>query len=158
MFYIYCLNVMFLCSSVAEPQRNLSAQASPTRTRSPDPKVVVDSLADDVGTATLPPGAAEKRTTSPPVVDLRVASPPHASDAGAGGAIGDVRMSGSLKIIDVDPISSRPVGADDDLVKDQAQSDQVPGGPGTSGAQVPNSSPMSPRLPRREIDWNNTPW
>jgi hypothetical protein len=60
--------------------------------------------------------------------------------------------------IDVDPITARPAGADDDLVKDQAQIDQALGGPGTSGAQVPNSSIISQRLPRGEIDWNNAPW
>jgi hypothetical protein len=74
----------------------------------------VDSLADDAGTATSPPGAAEKRTTSPPVVDLRVASPQRAGDAGEGSTIGDVGTPASPRIIDVDPISSRP----DDLVND----------------------------------------
>jgi hypothetical protein len=47
---------------------------------------------------------------------------------------------------------------DGDLVRDQPHMEQAPKGPGTSGAQVPNSSPMSPRLSRREIDWNDTPW
>jgi hypothetical protein len=75
-----------------------------------------------------------------------------------GGAVGDVGTPASPRIIDVDPISSRPAGADDDRVKDQAQIDQAPGGPGMSGAEVPDSSPTSPRLLRREIDWNNTPW
>jgi hypothetical protein len=46
----------------------------------------------------------------------------------------------------------------DDLVKDQPQIDQAPRGPGTSGAQVPDSSSWSLRLPGREIDWNDTPW
>jgi hypothetical protein len=46
---------------------------------------------------------------------------------------------------------------EEDLVKDQAQIDQAQKGPRTSGAQVPDSSPSSPRLPRREIDWNDTP-
>jgi hypothetical protein len=27
-----------------------------------------------------------------------------------------------------------------------------------SSAQVPDSSPSSPTLPRREIDWNDIPW
>jgi hypothetical protein len=112
---------MFLCRSVAEPQRDLGAQALPSHTRSPDPKVVVDSLADDAGTATPPPGAAEKRTTSPPVVDSKVASPPRAGDTGAGGVDGDVRTLASPRIIDVDPIISRPAGADDDLIKDQVK-------------------------------------
>jgi hypothetical protein len=43
-------------------------------------------------------------------------------------------MPPSLRIIDVDPISTRPGGVDDDLVKDQAQIDQALGGPGMSGA------------------------
>jgi hypothetical protein len=111
---------MSLCESVAEPQRDLHAQASPSRTRSPDPKVVVESLADNVGTTTLPPAAGEKRVTPPPAVDSRTVSPPRAGDAGAGGAVGDVRMSPSPRIIDVDPISSRPGGVDNDLVKDHA--------------------------------------
>jgi hypothetical protein len=51
---------MFLCRSVVEPQRDLGAQASPSRMRSPDPKVVVDLLADDTRTATLPLGAGER--------------------------------------------------------------------------------------------------
>jgi hypothetical protein len=72
----------WLCRSVAEPQRNLGAQASPSHTRLPDPKVMVESLVDDVRTATHPWGAAENRATSPPVVDSRVASPPRAVEAG----------------------------------------------------------------------------
>jgi hypothetical protein len=67
-------------------------------------------------------------------------------------------MSASPRIIDVDPISARPSGVDEGLVRDQAQIDQAPQGPGTSGAQVLDSSPSSPRLSRREIDWNDTPW
>jgi hypothetical protein len=39
---------------------------------------------------------------------------------GEGGAVGDVRVPASPKIIDVDPISCKPGGADD-LVKDQPQ-------------------------------------
>jgi hypothetical protein len=47
---------------------------------------------------------------------------------------------------------------EEDMVKDLAQIDHAPKGPGTSGGQVHDSSPLSPRLPRREIDWNDTPW
>jgi hypothetical protein len=126
----------------------VGAQASPSHIRSPDPKVVVESLADDAGTTTPPPAAGEKRTTPPPVEDSRTASPPHVGDAIAGGAIGDVGTPSSPRIIDVDPMSVRPGGVDDDLVKDQAQIDQAPGGPRTSSAQVPYSSPTSPRLLR----------
>jgi hypothetical protein len=118
----------------------------------------VESLTDDAQTATPPPGAGEERTTPSVASDSRMVSPPRACDAGVGSAVGDVGTPTSPRIIDVDPISSRPAGADNVLVKDQAQIDQAPRGPGTSGAQVPNSSPTSPRLPRREIDCNNTPW
>jgi hypothetical protein len=109
---------------------------------------MVESLADDAGTTTLPLAARKKRTTPPPAADSRTVSPLHADDAGAGGAIGDVGTPASPRIIDVDPISARPGGVDYDPVKDQAQIDQALGGPGTSGAQVPDTSPMSPRLPR----------
>jgi hypothetical protein len=49
------------------------------------------------------------------------------------------------------------VGADD-LVKDQPQIDQALKGLGTSGALVSEYSSSSPRLPRRKIDSNGTPW
>jgi hypothetical protein len=105
-------------------------------------------LADDVGTATPPSTVGEKRTTPSPVADSRTTSPPHAGVVGVGGAIGDVGTPASLRIIDVDPISAKPGQVVDDLVKDQGQINQAPGGPGTSGAQVPDSSPTSPRFPR----------
>jgi hypothetical protein len=41
---------------------------------------------------------------------------------------------------------------------DQPQIDLAPGGPEASGAQVPISSTSSPRLPRRSINWDHTPW
>jgi hypothetical protein len=91
------------------------------------------------------------------MADSRVASPPRVVEAGEGATVGDVGAAVSPRIIDIDPISARPAGADD-LVKDQPQIDQAPRGPGTSGAQVPESSSSSPRLPRREINWNDTPW
>jgi hypothetical protein len=72
--------------------------------------------------------------------------------------MGDVGASSSARVIDVHPISARPSGMEEDLAKDQALIDQALGGPGTSGTQVPISSPLSSRLPRREIDWNDTPW
>jgi hypothetical protein len=78
----------------------------------------VDSLADDTGTATLAPAAGERRTTPPPVANPGTGSPPHAGDVGAGGAVGDIGTSTYKRIIDVDPISTRPAGADDNLVKD----------------------------------------
>jgi hypothetical protein len=118
---------------------------------------VAQSLVDDAGTAIPPPTADERGTTPPPATDSRTASPPHANGAGAGGVVGDIGVSASLRVIDVDPISARFGGMDEDLVKDQAQIDQASRGPGTSSAQVPNSSLTIPRLPRREIDWNDTP-
>jgi hypothetical protein len=78
-------------------------------------------------------------------------------EAGGGTSAGDIEATTSPRIIDVDPISARPARAED-LVRDQPQIDQAPGGPGTSGAQVPQSSSSSPRLPWREINWNRTPW
>jgi hypothetical protein len=53
------LDVMYLCRLVAEPQRDLGTQASPSHTRLPDPKVVVESLTDDELTATPLPGVGE---------------------------------------------------------------------------------------------------
>jgi hypothetical protein len=108
------------------------------------------ALADDARTTTPQRGAAESRAASPPVENTGVASPPRAVEAGKGTSVGDVGATTSLRIIDVDPISARPAGAED-LIKDQPQIDQVPRGPGTSSAQVPESS-SSPRLPQREIN------
>jgi hypothetical protein len=115
-----------------------------------------EALADDARTATPPRGAAEGRATSPPVVDARVDTSPHATDAG-GASAGDVGATASPTVIDVDPISVVRSGAAD-LVRDQPQIDPARGGPETSGAQVPPSSSSSPRLPRRTINWNHTLW
>jgi hypothetical protein len=142
----------FLCRSVAETQCDLGAQASPSRTRSPDPRGTTQSLADDVGTATPPLATGERVATPPVATDSRTATTPRGGEAGEGGALGDVGTPASPRIIDVDPISARPSGVEEDLVRDLAQIDQAPPGPGTSGAHVPDSSPSSPRLPRREID------
>jgi hypothetical protein len=91
------------------------------------------------------------------MADARVETPLHAADAGGATSTGDVGATTSPTIIDVDPISARPTGAED-LVRDQPQIDQVPVGPWTSGMQVPQPSSSSPRLPRRSINWNHTPW
>jgi hypothetical protein len=107
---------------------------------------VGEALADNARTGNPPWGAAESRATSPPVESTGVASPPHAVEAGEGTSVGDVGVTTSPRIIDVDPISARPTGAED-LMKDQPQIDQAPRDPGTSGAQVPESSSSSPRLP-----------
>jgi hypothetical protein len=118
--------MVFFYRLVAEPQHDLGTQASPFCTRLPDPKVVVESLADDTRTTTPPPAAGEKRTTPPLPADSQTTSPPRAGDTGVRGAIGDVGTLASPRIIDVDPISARPGGVVDDLVKDQDQIDQVP--------------------------------
>jgi hypothetical protein len=142
-----------VCRLVAEPQRDLGALASAYHTRSPDPRGAAQSLVDDARTTTPPPAADERLATLPLATDSRMATLLCGDEAGAGGALGDVGTSASPLIIDVDPISARPGGVDEDLVRVQA-----PQGPGTSCAQVPDSSLSSPRLPRREIDWNDTPW
>jgi hypothetical protein len=118
---------------------------------------VGEALADDAHTATPPRGAVESRAVSPPVADSRVETPLHAVEVGEGVSAGDVRAMTSPRIIDVDPISARPAGVED-LVRDQPQIYQVPGGPGTSGAKVPQSPSSSPRLSRWKINWNCTPW
>jgi hypothetical protein len=132
------------------------APSSPSRTRSPEPQVVGEALADDTRTAIPPRGTAEGVVTSPPVADTRVDSPPHAAE-GVETLAGDVGTTTSPTIIDVDPIRTVPGGAED-LVGDQPQIDLAPGSPETSGAQVPPSSSSIPRLPRRSINWNHTPW
>jgi hypothetical protein len=75
-----------------------------------------EALADDARTATPPRGAVESRATSPPVVATRVEAPPHTADAGSASA-GDVAATTSPTIINADPISVVPGGAED-LVRD----------------------------------------
>jgi hypothetical protein len=108
------------------------APSSPSRTRSPEPQVVGEALADDTRTAIPPRGTAEGVVTSPPVADTRVDSPPHAAE-GVETLAGDVGTTTSPTIIDVDPIRTVPGGAED-LVGDQPQIDLAPGSPETSGA------------------------
>jgi hypothetical protein len=91
--------------------------SSPSRTRSPEPQVVGEALADDVHTVTPPRGTVEGVVTSLPVADTRVDSPPHAAEV-VGTSAGDVRATTSPTIIDVDPIKTVPGGAED-LVGDQ---------------------------------------
>jgi hypothetical protein len=64
-----------------------------------------------------------RTTTPPPTVDSRTATLPPATDAGAQGVVGDIRVSASPRVIDVDSISVVPGGVDEDLVRDQAQID-----------------------------------
>jgi hypothetical protein len=73
---------------VAEPQGDLGALASPSRTRSPDPTVVGEALANDACTATPPRGAVESRATSPHVADSRVETPLHGVEAVVGASAG----------------------------------------------------------------------
>jgi hypothetical protein len=81
-----------------------------------------------------PPSAVDERVASPlPATDSRMATLPCGDEAGAGGALGDVGTSASPWVIDMDPISASPGRVDEGLVKDQAQIDQTPSGPGTSG-------------------------
>jgi hypothetical protein len=141
---------------VTRPLGGQGAPSSPSSTRSPEPQVVEEALVDDTRTATPPRGAAESRATSPPVADARVDTPPHTADA-RGASAGDVGVTASPAVIDVDPISVVP-GGTDDLVRDQPQIDLAPRGPETSGAQVPPSSSSSPRVPWRTTNWNHTPW
>jgi hypothetical protein len=86
-----------------------------------------------------------------------VASPPRAVEAGEGTSVGDVRVTTSPRIIDVDPISARPAGGED-LMKNQPQIDQVPRGPRTSGGQVPRIFFFEFEVTATEINWNGTPW
>jgi hypothetical protein len=122
------------------------APSSPSRTRSPEPQVVGEVLADVACTATPPRGVVEGVVASPPVAGMRVGSPLRAAE-GVGTSGGDVGATTSPTIIDVDPIRTVPGGATG-VVGDQPQIDLEPGGPKTYGAQVPPPSSSSPRLPR----------
>jgi hypothetical protein len=139
------LRGILLCRPVTRPQGGLGAPSSPSRTRSLEPQIVGEALADDERTATPPRGAIECRATSPPVAAARAETPPCAADA-RGPTAGDVGATTSPMIIDADPIGAVPGGAED-LVRDQPQIDLAPGGPEASGTQVPPSSSSSPRLP-----------
>jgi hypothetical protein len=91
--------------------------SSPSRTRSPEPQVVGEVLADDAHTTTPPRGIVEGVVTSPPVDDTRAGSPLHTAE-GAETSAGDVGVTTSPTIIDVDPIRTVPGGAED-VVGDQ---------------------------------------
>jgi hypothetical protein len=56
--------------------------------------------------------------TPPLVADSRTVTPPFAEETTVGGALGDVGTSSSPRVIDVDPISARPGGMEEDLVRD----------------------------------------
>jgi hypothetical protein len=114
------------------------------------------ALADDVRTTTPLRGVVENMVTSPLVANARVGTPPRIAEV-VGTSAGDVGVMASPAIVDVDPIRSVP-GGDEGLVGDQPQIDLAPRGPETSGAKVPASSSSSPKLPRRTINWDHTPW
>jgi hypothetical protein len=139
------------CRPVMRPQGGLGAPSSPSCTRSLEPRVVGEALAGDARTATSPRGVVESKVTSLPVAAARVETPPRAADEAGGASAGGVGATTSPTVIDVDPISVVPGGAED-LVRDQLQIDLAPGGPETSGAQVPPSSSSSPSLPRQSIN------
>jgi hypothetical protein len=92
-----------LCRLVAVPQDDLGAPASPSRTRSAEPKVVGKVLADDVCTATPPRGAVESRETSPPVADSRVETPPRVVNAGGVTCAEDVGATTPLGLLTSTP-------------------------------------------------------
>jgi hypothetical protein len=64
-----------LCRPVVVPHDDLGAPTSPSRMRSPNPKVMGEALVDDARTSTLLRGVVENRVASPPVADRGVASP-----------------------------------------------------------------------------------
>jgi hypothetical protein len=141
---------------VARSQGVPVAPSSPSRTRSPEPQVVGEALADDVHTATSTRGIVEGVTTSPPVTDARAGSPLRTTE-GVETSAGEVGATTSPTVVDVDPIRTVP-GGTEDVAGDHPQIDLMPGGLEESGAQVPPSSTSSPRLPRRSVNWNHTPW
>jgi hypothetical protein len=69
-----------------EATKGASSPSSLSRTRSLEPQVVGEALADDTRTATPPRGEVENVVTSPPVADARVDTPPHTADAGGSSA------------------------------------------------------------------------
>jgi hypothetical protein len=81
-----------------------------------------ETLADDAWTASPPQEAVGSRAASPPVPDLRVESPPRTVEAGGVTFAGYIWVVTPLGVIDVDPISTRPTGAQD-LIRGQPQID-----------------------------------
>jgi hypothetical protein len=89
------------------------------------------------------------------VADSKVDSPPRVFEVVGAASVGDVSATTPPGVIDVDPINAQPA---EDLVRNQPQINQGPAGPGIFGIQVPPTSSSSAILPRREINWNHTPW
>jgi hypothetical protein len=122
---------------VARSQGVPIAPSSPSRTRSPEPQVVGEALADDARTATPTRGMAEGLTTSPPVTDTRAGSSLHTAE-GVQTSAGEVGVTTSPIFVDVDHIRAVP-GGTKDMAGDQSQIDLAPRGMEASGAQVPPS-------------------
>jgi hypothetical protein len=135
---------------VARPQEVPATPVSPSRTRSPEPQVAGEVLVDDARTATPTRGVAEGAATSPPVTNTRAGSSLHTTE-GVETLVGEVAATTSPTVVDVDPLRAVPDGAKD-MDEDHLQIDLAPGGPEASGAQVPPSSTLSLRLPRRSIN------
>jgi hypothetical protein len=95
----------------------LATPASPSRTRSPEPRVAGEALVDDARTATPTRGVAEGATTSSPVTDTGVGSSLHAAE-GVETSVGGVGATTSPTVVDVIPIRAVPVGARD-VAEDQ---------------------------------------
>jgi hypothetical protein len=127
--------VFLLCGPMARPQGVPVAPSSPSRTRSFEPQVVGEALADDARTATQTRGMAEGLTTSPPVTAMRAGSSLHTAE-GVESAAGEVGAMTSPTIVDVDHIRVVP-GGTEDVARDPPQIDLAPGGPEASNAQVP---------------------
>jgi hypothetical protein len=115
-FYLISLQILVFMMCFSMQAGDEATRGSRSRMMSPEPQVVGEALADDARTASPPRGAVESRTTSPPVAAARVETPPRVVDAG-GASAGDVRATTATTIIDADPISVVPGGAED-LVRD----------------------------------------
>jgi hypothetical protein len=90
------------CWPAVAPQGDLGAPASPSRTRSDEPKVVGEVLADDAHAATPQRGAVESRGTSLPLVVSRVETPPRVADAGCTTSTRDVGAT-TVGVLDRQP-------------------------------------------------------
>jgi hypothetical protein len=90
------------CRSDVQPQSDLGAQASPSRTRSPDHEVGVQTLVDNAGMTTPPPAA----------------------DVVTRGSVDDVRATTSPPIINVDPFNAVPSTSAQDVTADPIQIEQ----------------------------------
>jgi hypothetical protein len=100
------------------------AQSSPSRTRSPEPQVVGEALADDARTTAPPRGAFQNVVTSPPIADARLGTPLRVAEV-VGTSAGYVGATTSPTIINAIPVRTFPSGAED-LVGDLPQIDLAP--------------------------------